>query len=427
VAQETGLPELLDTLRWRWHVVAIIAVAFLVGAIVYAQGLPLQYEGQAITTFAPRPGVDSGAATILLPKYAAYVTAPATIQQIAPQLGVASSTLEKAINATTATETANLTITVTLTNAAKSAEAANAFAKAAVDFSSTDKAVEGEIVANALTPRDPSGPPRKLMEAAALAVGLLLGIAVAFVIERQRPRLRTWQEIAIVTGYPVVGRVPRSRALRGKPQDALTDPRVGAAFRTLRTNLEREWQDRTVDVIVVTSPSSGDGKTTIAALFAESLARLGGNTLLIDADLRRPGLSASVLDGQVTKGLDDVLREKVKLEHAIRPGWTDRLSILPTKADPDAGDLLARRFQDVLREARERYDVVVIDTAPLLGTDDARTIATVANGLLLVISARSFAGPVNESVLALESLRAPVLGAIGNRLRESGRSYYYYT
>jgi capsular exopolysaccharide synthesis family protein len=193
----------------------------------------------------------------------------------------------------------------------------------------------------------------------------------------------------------------------------------------LRTNLEREWQDRTVDLIVVTSPSSGDGKTTVSALFAESLARLGAQVLLVDADLRRPNI-AKTFGYPAEGGFAAVLRENKTLEEAVQDGWTDGLAVLPTEPDPDAGDLIARRFDAVMQDARQKYDIVVIDTPPLLGTDDARTITTMAKGVLLVVAARSIANPVNEAVLALEALKAPVLGVIGNRLRESG-SYYTYT
>jgi hypothetical protein len=127
-----------------------------------------------------------------------------------------------------------------------------------------------------------------LLLAAALVVGLLLAVGIAVLLERGRPRLRSWRDMTALTGYPVLGRIPSSRALRSKPNMAFSDPAIGASFRTLRANLEPMLRERGVKLLVVTSPAATDGKTTVAALLAESFSRLGARTLLVDADLRRP-------------------------------------------------------------------------------------------------------------------------------------------
>jgi Mrp family chromosome partitioning ATPase len=120
----------------------------------------------------------------------------------------------------------------------------------------------------------------------------------------------------------------------------------------------------------------------------------------------------------------EILRGEATMDEAMQDGWTKDLSVLPAHVDEDAGDLLARWFSDMVREARQRFEVIVADTPPLLGTDDARTLASMASGVLLVISARSLTETVNEAVLSLETLNAPMLGVLGNRLRESRHHYY---
>jgi capsular exopolysaccharide synthesis family protein len=223
--------------------------------------------------------------------------------------------------------------------------------------------------------------------------------------------------VALLTGYPVVGRIPPTRALRGAPVEALDDPAVGAAVRTLRTNLERSSRERPVHVLVVTSSLPGEGQTTVAGALAVALARLEAHVLLIDADLRRPGV-ARLFPGSTRPGLADVLHEDADLESSIRPGPVPNLSILATVADPDAGDLLARRFVDVLRKAREQFDVIVVDAPPLLGGDDSRTLATLCDGTLLVVAADTLAESVGEAAGALDALGVRVLGAVANRARE---------
>jgi len=422
-----GLPDLLDALRWRWRPAVLIAAAVFAGSYLYIRALPSKYDGVAVVSIAPRadaPNSGSDVVRVIAPKYVAYVNSPQTADAVSRQVGVQARDLGSAANASFAPDTGNLTITVRLKIPKHAADAANAYADQVVAFSKSDPLLSAQIVARSDTPTAPSSPPRRLLEVAGLAIALLLGVAFSVALERGRPRMRSWRDMANLTGYPVLGRVPRNRALAKRPTEAFADPATGSAFRTLRANIEPQIREQALDVLLVTSPSKGDGKTTVAALLAEALARLGTRTLLIDADLKRPRLAKlAKLDGR--PGLAGVLRGDSTLEGETQPGWGDTLSLFPTSLDPEAGDLLARRFVDVLKEAREGYDLIVIDAPPLLGADDARPLARNVGGVVLVVAAGSNADPVNEAVLALEALRAPVLGVVGNRLKES-RSLYHY-
>ncbi len=295
MAQDTGgLPELLDALRWRWKLLLLFVAPLVIGVAAYAQRLPDQYQGEAVVAIAPPPNssVSTDIVTIVGPKYVAYITARATIRNMAPRLRVSEGTLEGAIDAVLVPDTGNITITVTLGNPGKAASVANAFADDLVAYSKSDTSVVAQVVAPAVPPRGPSGPPRRLMEVAALLVGLVVAVTLAVVIERSRPRMRSWRDIAVLTGYPVVGRLPSSRRLRrSAPSRALADASVGASVRSLRTNLERELGGQPRGVIVVTSAARGEGKTTVAGVLSTALARLDRRVLLIDADLRRAGTS----------------------------------------------------------------------------------------------------------------------------------------
>ena len=430
MAQTEGLPELLDAIRWRWKLIALIALSVFIGGTVYVENLPNEYEGEAIVAFAPRPDVETAgpdSVRVLVPSYQAYVTAPATVADIAEDIDADPDELGKAIDATVAVDTGNLTISVQLGSPEEAAAAANAFADDVVDFVNSkpdsEAQLRADLIAPALPNDTPAAPARRLLEAGALFVGLLLGLSISFLVERGRPRLRSWRDMADASGHPVLGRIPSSRRLRTKPTEAFSEPKIGAAFRTLRTNLEQVWQDRTVDVVIVTSPSPGDGKTSVAALFAESLARLGAEVLLVDADLRRPGLSR-LMKGGSDAGFESVLRGRVAVTDIVEPGWTDGLFVLRTNPDPEAGDLLAKRFGQVIREARAKFDIVIVDTPPLLGTDDSRTLALEASGVLLVVAGGSMAQPLGEAIMALERVNAPILGIVGNRLREAHAGYY---
>jgi capsular exopolysaccharide synthesis family protein len=424
--QEGGLPELFDAVRWRWRPTVLIALVFMLGATVYVETLPSQYDGKTLVAVGPRRGSGAGSddVRVIAPKYVEYVTARSTVEKVAPRIGEDPDTLAKAVTASVATDTGNVTITVRLPDPERAARAANAFANEAVDFSRTDRLMLAQQVTEALPPDEPSAPPRRLLEAAALLVGILLGVVASLLLERGRPRLRTWRDLARSSGYPVVGRIPPSRALKQGTAAAFSDLRTASAFRILRANIEPQLREGNIDTIVVTSPAPADGKTTVTTLLGEALGRLGMRVLLIDGDLRRPGFSR-IAGVHPHPGFAEVLRGEIPLMDAAHEGWADNVWILPTAHDPEAGDLLARRLNDVLDEAREHFDIVLIDTPPLLSTDDARTIATVAKGILLVVTRGTLARSVNEAVVAIEALQAPLMGIVANRFKESSVPYYY--
>lgn len=427
--QEAQLSDLADALRWRWKLAFLIAIGVFLGAILYVEALPAEYEGRAVVAFAPRSDVPSaGADTVRLvvPKYVAYVAAPSTVREVADQIGVDPELLEGAVEASPQADSGNLEIVVTLTDPEIAADAANAFARQVDQLAEDDELLVADVVVDAVVPDTPSGPPRRLFEASALAVGILAGLTAAILMERARPRIRSWRDIHQITGYTVMGRIPRTRMLKSRPEEGLTHPVVGASFRNLRTNVERLAQDRSMelDVIVITSPTNSEGKSTVASLLAEAYARLGSRVLLVDADLRRPSLGRR-FKLETSRGLSTVLKGEHRLRDAVQPGPVENMAVLPTKSDPGGGDLVARTFESFLEEAKNDYDLVIVDTPPLLGTDEGRTITTLASGVLLVVRAGAMSGSANEGALALDGLKAPVLGAVGNALRRSEVGQYY--
>src|SRR5205823_5637065 len=178
VADDVTLPVLLQSLARRWKITLAVVVAFVGGAVAYAQSLPNEYTSKVVLAFAPRPGTNLGGDTVrvVLPKYVVYATSPATLRRVAQSIGEQPGILADAVDASTAVDSGNVTVKVKLGTPNRAADAANAVATDVLRFSDTDPLLQGVIVAPALPDPLPSGPHRSLLEAAALVVGLLLGV-----------------------------------------------------------------------------------------------------------------------------------------------------------------------------------------------------------------------------------------------------------
>ncbi len=267
------------------------------------------------------------------------------------------------------------------------------------------------------TPRQTA--PRPLMTGAvaallaAVAVYGLLLLRAAF-----NTRLRGPEDIAAVTGLQVLAEFP-ANGRRG-------DPRLREASSYLRANLLFNSEDAHPRVYMVTSALEGEGKTTIASELAESFARYGYRTLLIDADLRSPSLVERFdVVGMVKRGstteawLDDPSTRHMLLSVAL--GDDDQLDVIPQlRPVANAPELLGRRFRTALQSVDD-YDVVVIDTSPVLAVADALMIAPHCTGTVLVVDhQRSDRRKLAAAVNALQRLGVPVIGVVANRVGTVG-------
>jgi capsular exopolysaccharide synthesis family protein len=239
----------------------------------------------------------------------------------------------------------------------------------------------------------PSYPVRSRFLASGILAGGLLGFGLAWLRDLLDHRLKSVEEIAAVLQLPVLGALPYFGDKHEKSQMgrlvALT-PRSPAAeaVRTLRTALHFGLAGRDVKCIIVTSPSPGDGKSTVASNLAIALSQADQRVLLIDADLRKP-TQHLIFEVSATKGLGSVLTDRRPVEEAIIPGVLDSLDILPCGPLPtNPVELLNNGFfADMLNKLRERYDRIVIDSPPVMPVADARIIAAIGDATVLVLRA----------------------------------------
>jgi capsular exopolysaccharide synthesis family protein len=207
---------------------------------------------------------------------------------------------------------------------------------------------------------------------------------------------------------------------------------VAEAYRTIRTGIRFGVTDASSRTLLVTSPSPGDGKTTVASNLAIAIAQTGKRVLLIDADCRRP-MVHRIHSLKDDVGLTSVLAAQSTLEDSIHHSNTESLDILPCgPLPPNPAEMLnSEAFTSLLRELANRYDQVVVDSPPIAPVTDARILGAACDATVLVIRAEKTSRRVAEHARdALGSVGAVLLGVVVNdapRSRsESSYGHYNY-
>jgi len=203
---------------------------------------------------------------------------------------------------------------------------------------------------------------------------------------------------------------------------------ISEQYRGIRTNIEFANIDRDLKVIVCSSPSPGEGKSTTIANLAVAFAGQEKNVLLIDADLRRPTLQLK-FTGNPYKGLTNILVEKLKIEDVARQTEVDNLWLINAGTiPPNPAELLgSNAMKDFLENAKTKFDIILIDTPPILAVTDARILAKHADGFILVV--RSGHTKKHELALAKEQLdqaQINIIGTILHGVAQEDTPVYYY-
>lgn len=295
-----------------------------------------------------------------------------------------------------------------------------------------------ELVQPATPPLVASKPTPKRDAIIGLLAGILLGLALAFLLERLDTRLKETEDVEDVFGLPVLTELPESRAVAGGRQSRIVSEGPEAeAFALLRASLRYFTVERDVRSVVVTSPAPQDGKTTVALNLAAAAARAGEDVLLIEADLRRPVLSRRLelpptagLSGALARGGD--LRDGlIALELPAADGSEDSPTVLDVLAagpiPPNPAQLLeSAGMRSLLEEAERLWDLVVIDTPPTTAVPDTVPLMSWASGVLVVCRlGRTRRGAAAKVRHQLESMNARALGTVVNGSKTS-LAYYEY-
>lgn len=298
------------------------------------------------------------------------------------------------------------------------------------------------IIDPAITPELPVKPNKKKNLLLALIVGGMAGIGVAFFIEYLDDTIKDADAAKHLLGFPLIAVIPHI-----KPQldngDVLSEaqvakrtlishlePRSSAAeaFRSLRTGLHFASVDKENKIILISSTFPGEGKTTVAANLAETIAKTGARVLLVGCDLRRPTLHI-VFDHPNVPGLTEVLIGDIDAASAIHNTGHNSLDIISAgMTPPNPAELIgSNKMQNFLQTVGPQYDYILLDAPPILAVTDAALLSEFADQLLIVLEAGRVqvraAQRMKDLVL---SMRIDVAGLVVNDKTGKGEEYYSY-
>jgi non-specific protein-tyrosine kinase len=264
----------------------------------------------------------------------------------------------------------------------------------------------------------------------AAAVGLLLSISAIFVIETLDDSLKTPDEVNQLLGLPVLGVILNHPSEDGRPisQEEPRSP-VSEAFRTLRTNVQYTSVDHPPRVILVTSPTPGEGKTTVITNLAIVLAQSGRHVAIIDADMRRPTVHRK-LGLNNHNGLSSLfVKPDAVLSGTLKRTPITNLSVITSgHLPPNPSELLGSQKMNTIIEAlKMEVDIILIDTPPTNAVTDAAVLGSVVDGILLVMRPGiTKQAAARQCVEQLRRVNAKILGVILNNIETKSSRYGYY-
>ncbi|PYR47342.1 MAG: hypothetical protein DMF89_19190 [Acidobacteria bacterium] len=286
------------------------------------------------------------------------------------------------------------------------------------------------VIDHAELPRGPMAPTGRRTWLLSLAVGLAIAVAVAYGLDYMNDTIKTPEDVTRRLKLPFLGLVP---SVRGDKHPLLASSRVphdfGESFRALRTSLVSKYPGAGTKVLLVTSAQPLEGKTTTAANVAMALAYGGSRVLLIDADMRRPGLHRP-LRSTNERGLSQVLIGQARVRDVIqRTVDPNLLAITAGKTPPNPSELLSsERMKTLLTNlSHGPFDWIIIDTPPVLAVTDAVILAPWVSGVTFVIGAEMTRRRLAERAVETVMQTRPKYAAVVLNKVDFARNKYYYS
>ena len=307
------------------------------------------------------------------------------------------------------------------------------------------------IIDWAKAPDYPVKPKKKINLILGFLLGIGLGVGIAFVTDYLDNSISTMEDVERLQ-LPLMATIPfikpeQSNGVMDKifssddPEAREINERlithlkpkspISEAYRTLRTNITFTAPDNPKQVIMISSSGPKEGKSTSIANLAITFSHMGTKTLLVDSDLRRPMLH-KLFGMEKQSGLTNILVGKDSLENAVKTvNNLPNLDILTCGIlPPNPAELLgSMQMKELFEETKKNYEIVLVDTPPIIAVTDSSVLSTMVDGVIIVVrSGKSKSEAVIHAIEQLNRVEAPILGVILNGIQASNvyGSYYYY-
>jgi len=378
-------------MRANLHWIVLVTVVVTVGAALYSWSRPTLYTSVAEVVVQPRVYAES---TVPQPP---DMGTERTIAMSGRVLGIASRStgvpskeLSEGLDVTVPADANVLEIAYSHEFREEARRRATALARAYVasaESTSPSTADPAAVITSASMPKAPSSPNHLIDLVAGLVIGLLLGVAFAFVLDRRDDRLRSPAELEDEVRAPILAAIPPSSS--SKPiiaQDGQS--RAADAYRDLRTRLLQLTRRDRAKVLLITS-ASGEDRAAVAANLAVSLAMAGQQVVLVAADLRA-SQTHELFGAAGRPGLSELVRDRATLQEALRATSTENLMLLPAGAPvADPGSvLIGPAAEEVFELLRDSFDLVVVDGPGVLTAPDSAALADLTDTIVFVADGR---------------------------------------
>lgn len=437
------LSDYWRVLRNRWRIFLAVVVLGVTGAFALTSAMPQVYTARTDVFVAPEAGSSTAelmqGSTFILNRVKSYVEVidkELVLQPVIERLELSTTPRELAMQvaASVRAETVVVSIRVTDSSPEQAATIANTiaseFQRVAPQLepmrADETSVVRITVVSPAEPPASPSSPSLRINLVLGLLAGLGLGTAAAVLREVTDRRIKRGADLAAVTDAPVIGHIPVDPAADGRPLIVGAQARSprAEAIRQVRTNLQFLDVTQGARSYVVTSSLPGEGKSATSINLAITLAEAGLRVCLLEADLRRP-TGGRYLDLESSLGLTSVLIGTAQLQDVIQSWGPNGLDVvLSGPIPPNPSELLATSAMgQVLAYLESAYDIVIVDSPPLLPVTDAAILAKRCAGAIVIVAVGRQAATRTELRHALDKLHAVnarVLGVVLNKLPRKG-------
>ena len=442
-----NLHDLARVMRTRWMTVAATILAGLAGAIaVTLMTTPLY---QASTRLFVSTTVGASASELYsgnrlsqdrVSSYTELLKGQTLAQRTIDKLGlnITSEEFQEKVKASAKLDTVLISVQIRDASPVRARDIANALSDEFVvmvrelETPKPGSQPDARVVVEqrATIPESPVAPRTAMNVAIGLVFGLTAGVGLAVLRDHLDNTVNDQQVLEDVTGVSVVGIIPTDKERQNCPAITFETDRsaVAEAFRKLRTNLQFISVDDPPSVFLVTSSAPSEGKTTTAINIALALAEAEHDVALVDADMRKPSI-AKYLDLVGSVGFSTVLSGTAELSEVLQESKFPRLTVLAAGPNPpNPSELLGSQAAGtVLKELKERFDYVIIDTPPLLAVTDAAVLAPRADGVLVMSRfGETKRDQLGQAISAHRSVGATILGAVFTLTPTRKGSGYYY-